>query len=56
MVFGVAGAPLKVIVDAREVGYHRRPLGQRHAEDANAYDRTLVDLAEIESERGGLAQ
>jgi hypothetical protein len=56
MVLRIARAGMVVLVDAREIGGDGVPLRLGHAEHAHARDRALVDLAEVEPERGLVAE
>ncbi len=56
VVLGVAGLAAVVVVDPLEEVRQRLPFGSRHPVHADADDRALVDLAEIEAERGLVAE
>ena len=56
VVLGVRGPVVIVVVDALEERRERLLLRGRHAVDAHADDRSLVDLAEVEAERGRVAE
>jgi hypothetical protein len=52
----VPGLAAIVVVDAIEEGRQRLPFGSRHPVHADADDGALVDLAEVEAERGLVAE
>ncbi len=56
VVLGILGPAVIVVVDALEEGGQRLLLPGRHAVDAHADDRSLVDLAEVETERGHVVE
>ena len=56
VVLGLLDPIVIVVVDALEEGDQRLLLPGRHAIDAHADDRSLVDLAEIETERSLVAE